>query len=80
VTIDPDSPDHLYEQVAAHLRRQIQSGEITGRLPSLTELTEDFGVSQGVATRAVQLLVTEGLAETKPGRGTFVKRETPHQD
>lgn len=80
MTIDRDSPDHLYEQVAAHLRRQIETGKITGRLPSLTELTEEFEVSQGVATRAVQLLVAEGLVETRSGRGTFVRRETPRQD
>lgn len=77
MTIDPDSPDHPYEQVAAFLRERIQSGEITGRLPSLTELHVQFGVSMGVASRAVQLLVAEGLAETKPGRGAFVRREAP---
>lgn len=80
MTIDPDSPDHKYEQVAAYLRTRIQSGEIAGRLPSLTELAEQFGVSNGVAHRAVQLLVAEGIAETKTGRGTFAVRKAPGRD
>jgi GntR family transcriptional regulator len=79
VTIDPDSRDHKYEQIAGVLRARIETGEITGRLPSLTELTEEFDVSQGVASRAIRLLVAAGEVETVPGRGTFVKRETPRQ-
>lgn len=74
MTIDPDSREHPYEQVAAYLRGRIESGTITGRLPSLTEITQQFGVSMGVAARAVAVLADEGLVETRPGRGTFVRR------
>ena len=80
MTIDPDSPDHKYEQVAAYLRGQIEAGEITGKLPSLTQLTQQFDVSMGVATRAIHLLVGEGIVETRGGRGAFVKRKTPGHD
>lgn len=80
MTIDPDSPEHPYVQLAAILRARIQAGEIAGRLPSLTELTEEYNVSQGVASRAIRRLVDEGLVETAPGRGTFVRRDEPRED
>jgi DNA-binding GntR family transcriptional regulator len=41
--IDPASPEHPYRQIAAQLRQQIQRGEITGQLPSITELTAQTG-------------------------------------
>jgi GntR family transcriptional regulator len=73
VIIDPESPEHPYVQVAAMLRRRIQQGEITSVLPSLTQLTEETGLAMGTVRRAVKILVDEGLVETRPGRGTFVK-------
>lgn len=49
-------------------------GEITGQLPSITELTAQTGLAVGTVRRGIDLLVKEGLVQTVPGRGTFVKR------
>jgi DNA-binding GntR family transcriptional regulator len=74
VNIDPQSPEHPYKQVAAQLKKQIEHGDITTQLPSITDLTAQTGLAVGTVRRAVDILVKEGLAQTVPGRGTFVKR------
>jgi DNA-binding GntR family transcriptional regulator len=72
--IDPGSPEHPYRQVAIQMREQIQRGEITRQLPSITELTAETGLAVGTVRRGIDILVKEGLVQTVPGRGTFVKR------
>lgn len=74
VNIDPLSPEHPYKQVAAQLREQIKRGEITAQLPSITDLTAQAGLAVGTVRRAIDILVNEGLVQTVPGRGAFVKR------
>jgi DNA-binding GntR family transcriptional regulator len=72
--IDPASPEHPYRQLAAHLRGQIERGEIASQVPSITELTAQTGLAVGTVRRAIDILVKEGLVQTVPGRGTFVRR------
>ena len=72
VTVDPDSPTPLYQQVAALLRARIASGELTSRLPSLRTITQEYGVSHITAEKAVQVLRDEGRVVTVVGRGTYV--------
>jgi DNA-binding GntR family transcriptional regulator len=74
VKIDPLSPEHPYQQLAGQLRAQIERGEIASQLPSITDLTTQTGLAVGTVRRAVDILVKEGLVETVPGRGTFVRR------
>lgn len=61
-------------QLAAILRRQIETGEITGRLPSITELVREHDVAPNTVQRALRILKAEGLIIGRPGRGTFVVR------
>jgi DNA-binding GntR family transcriptional regulator len=77
VKIDQTSPEHPYLQLAGMLRAQIQSGEITNQLPSITQLTEETELAVGTVRRAISILVKEGLVETVPGRGTFVVEPRP---
>jgi DNA-binding GntR family transcriptional regulator len=72
--IDPASSEHHYRQLAAQLREQIERGEITSQLPSITELIAETDLAVGAVRRGVDLLVKEGLVQTVPGRGTLVKR------
>jgi DNA-binding GntR family transcriptional regulator len=74
VKIDPLSPEHPCQQLARQLREQVESGKIASQLPSITNLTEQTGLAVGTVSRAVNILVKEGQAQTVPGRGTFVKR------
>lgn len=73
-------PDHLYLQVAAELRAQIDAGQYAAgqRLPSAPELARERGISDRTARQALGVLVSEGLAEARAGSGTYVReRPTP---
>ena len=64
----------LAQRVVAGLKDKIFAGELPpGRkLPSETELVDEFGVSRTVVREAVTRLRAEGLVETFQGRGSFV--------
>jgi DNA-binding GntR family transcriptional regulator len=72
VTLDHDAETPLYRQLAAILRERIMSGEITRRVPSVKTLTQEFGIAQGTAERALAMLRGEGLIRSAMGRGHFV--------
>jgi DNA-binding GntR family transcriptional regulator len=75
VSIDADSPDWPYQQVAARIRERIRAGELGPRLPSYMNLAHELGVSPMTVQRAIGVLRDEGLVVTYPGRGTFVVPE-----
>ena len=60
VTVDPELPEPLYQQVAAILRERIASGELAARIPSLKTIAETYGVSHVTAEKAMNLLATRG--------------------
>lgn len=75
VQIDHGSDCWPYEQVAAHFREAIRSGELApgARLPSIVQLTEETGLTAKTIQRAMRLLESEGLVRVRPNRGTFVR-------
>jgi GntR family transcriptional regulator len=72
VKIDDDSPEHPYVQLAGLLRERIKAGKIGPRVPSITDLAGESGLSAATVKRALGLLRDEGLIYTVTGRGTFV--------
>jgi DNA-binding transcriptional regulator YhcF (GntR family) len=74
VTIDPDSPELRYVQVARLLRDAIISGEIPlgGLMPTEKKMTEQFGINRATAQTALELLRKEGLIITRHGIGSHV--------
>ena len=72
--VDHDSNVPPYRQVAAILRKGIDSGEIgpRQRLPSIATLVQEYGIARTTAAKALKVLVDEGLAEVVPGWGTYV--------
>jgi GntR family transcriptional repressor for pyruvate dehydrogenase complex len=66
--------DRLYEGVVAQIQQRIISGQLKqgDRLPTETELAEQFGVSRSAIREAMKILAAKGLIEISPGRGTFV--------
>ena len=73
-----DTP--LYLRVAEDLRGRIASGELQPgtRLPSVAEISGQYGCSNSVASGAYRLLVDEGLVISRHGAGHYVRsRETP---
>jgi GntR family transcriptional regulator len=63
-----------YLRIAADLREKIANGELLPgeQVPSLDALAETYRVSRTTAHRAVQVLVDEGLLESRPRWGMFV--------
>lgn len=72
--IDLDGARAPYLQLADILRKRIADGEIPSgrRMPSLTELEDQSGLSRNTVKKAVDILKDEGLIETSPGRGMYV--------
>lgn len=77
VKIDHRSSEPVYLQLAAHLRERIIFGQIKARLPSISELSAETGLSVGTIRRAIKVLARENRVRAVPGRGTFVTRPGP---
>jgi GntR family transcriptional repressor for pyruvate dehydrogenase complex len=67
--------DRLYEGVVAQIQERIVTGKVKpgDRLPTESELAEQFGVSRSAVREAMKILSAKGLVEITPGRGTFAK-------
>ncbi len=77
---DVISPDrsrpaiHKHVQVREYVRSLIQGADPGSPAPSERELVQHFGVARMTVRQALDALVSEGLLERVPGRGTFVAR------
>lgn len=61
----------MYEQLAGILRARISSGELSGRIPSIKHLAQEYGVSHRTVEKALDLLKQEGAVVAILGRGYF---------
>jgi GntR family transcriptional regulator len=77
--VDPASDRPVYRQIADHLRRSIEVGELPpgSQLPSEASLVNEYQVSRVTARRALAVLVSDGLVVPEHGRGWFVRRQPP---
>lgn len=71
------SASPLYAQLAEVLRERIIKGvwPMKSRIPTLPELSKEFGVALITVRMAVQLLKEEQLLVPEQGRGTYVLRK-----
>lgn len=70
--VDRDSGVPPWRQVTADLRKRIQAGEWTGRLPPERDLAYEYEVNFKVVRKALAALREEGLIVTEQGYGSFV--------
>lgn len=61
-------------QVREYVRDLVDGAEPGSPAPSERELVQHFGVARMTVRQALDALVSEGLLERVPGRGTFVAR------
>jgi GntR family transcriptional regulator len=66
-----DSPIPPWRQLYALLKGQIEQGELKGRLPSITDLAQEYDLALTTVRKAMDQLKEEGLVVTSP-MGTFV--------
>jgi len=68
----------LADRVTEVLTQKIKHGEVAvnTRLPSESELANQFSVSRTVIREAISRLKSEGLVETRQGKGTIVLAST----
>ncbi|MBF9132627.1 GntR family transcriptional regulator [Plantactinospora sp. S1510] len=66
-----------FEAVAAAVRRSVESGAFPpgSRVPSESELSEQFQASVGTVRQALRVLESRGLLVSLPGKGRYVPHD-----
>jgi GntR family transcriptional repressor for pyruvate dehydrogenase complex len=70
----PVQSSRLYEEVAAQIRERIVNADLQpgDKLPSESELAQEFGVSRTVVREAIHYLQAHGLVTVRHGSGAYV--------
>ncbi len=73
IDVHRDTP--IYRQLAESILRNIKTGQLTAgtKLPTVRELAEETGLSQGTVKHAYDYLENLGAIEMTQGKGTFVR-------
>ena len=76
--VDPADSRPAFRQIADQLRDRILGGDLRpgGLLPSETELLTEFGASRSTVRHSIEVLKSEGLIETRQGRGPSYARSS----
>src|ERR1700743_3834545 len=74
MSIGDESDPRAYMQLAAVLRKAIMSGQYPAgtATPSITTLSQDYGHARQTCSKALGVLVKEGLLIRYPGLGYYV--------
>lgn len=77
--VDPASDRPIYKQIADALRQRLDAGEYGAgdKLPSESELMQQFGASRATVRKAFDVLMGEGRVESRRGVGVFVRIPPP---
>lgn len=72
--IDANINTPIYLQVYQRIHEGIKNGQLKAqqRLPSIRVLASELNVARGTIELAYQLLISEGVLETKGAKGTFI--------
>ena len=76
-----DQKTPIYQQLAESIRQDILSGALKEEqaIPSVRQISVEYGLNPQTVLNATQLLIQEGLLEKKRGLGMFVKANAHHQ-
>jgi GntR family transcriptional regulator len=70
--LSPEGRTLKHEAIREYVRQLVAGQQPGSAAPSERELVNRFGVARMTVRQALDALVSEGLLERKPGRGTFV--------
>ena len=75
ITINRNSPEPLYVQIYKGIKKEIIEGNILTNtsLPSIRKMSEQLQVNKTTLEAAYDQLIIEGLIESKPRSGHYVK-------
>lgn len=79
MALDVNSPIPLHVQLKEFLRKEIDAGRYTERIPTEKELMETFSISRTTVREAVSSLVREGVLQKIHGKGTFIADPTVNE-
>ena len=73
VMADPEQDTRAYRHIRSVLARRIRDGEYPAgaKLPTETEIAEEFGCGPGTAAQALRALQRDGLARRVLRKGYF---------
>ena len=79
--INFDQKTPIYQQLADRIRQDILSGALKEgeAIPSVRQITVDYGLNPQTVLNATQLLIQEGLLEKRRGLGMFVQESARKQ-
>jgi DNA-binding GntR family transcriptional regulator len=79
---DPEHDTRSFSHIRSVLARRIRGGEYPAgaRLPTETELTEEFGCGPGIAGQVLRTLQRDGLARKVLRKGYFSAGPDGHPD
>ncbi len=74
-TVDPRSGVPLYLQLIEQIKRAVALGSLAPgeQLPTVKALALDLTINPNTVARVYRELERDGLIETSPGRGSFVR-------
>lgn len=74
MVVDLDETRPKWRQVAAVITERIADGTYPPgtRVPSVVQLSAEFGIANVTAQKVVRALRDEGLIRTEPGMGSYV--------
>jgi GntR family transcriptional regulator / MocR family aminotransferase len=81
VLLDRSRPESLTTQMVDQIREAIRCARIGpgARLPSSRRLSEQLAISRNTVVRAYDLLLMEGIVESRPASGIYVAEQLPGQ-
>lgn len=74
LSVDPDDPTPVYQQIRSQIQRMVASGALTAgtRLPTIRQLATDLGLAKGTVARAYEALLHDGIVTSGGRHGTAI--------
>ncbi len=76
-----DQKTPIYQQLAESIRQDILTGSLAAEtaIPSVRQISVEYGLNPQTVLNATQLLIQEGLLEKRRGLGMFVQKSARKQ-